>query len=561
MKRFAVATLILAGSLGAQVAPNPTTNNIVVENAGNPLFKVTVVSRSTKAVNYRFRGGETTVEFKGTAISPQTEGRAKVEGKKGYVQVEVELSKLPSPKSFGPEYLTLVLWAITPEGRAKNLGEVVGGSDGKTRLEVTTEMQTFGMIVTAEPYFAVTQPSDVVVAENIIRSDTEGRIEVVDAKYELLKRGSYVYHPNDSTVKTLPKDYWKNINLYEARNAVQIAKWTGADKYAADTYKKAVDLLAQAEDYQRRKQWKPVSTVSREAAQVSEDARIITLTRMEEERLGMERKSAADREAAERASAEEARRQQQLEAERRAAAEKQTLAAEASRRTAEQERLAAQNAKAEADIARLAAEKASAEAGTARLAAERASADAQAQQQLLAQQAAAAKAAAETSERGRLSAEAEKQALRDQIRNQLNTILETRESARGLIVNLSDVLFDFGKYTLRQGTREKLAKVSGIILAHPGLRIEVEGHTDSVGSEDFNQKLSEQRAGAVRDYLTGQGLKQDMISARGFGKTQPVASNDTSEGRQQNRRVELVVSGDVIGTKTTTTTTTTTVPR
>jgi outer membrane protein OmpA-like peptidoglycan-associated protein len=259
---------------------------------------------------------------------------------------------------------------------------------------------------------------------------------------------------------------------------------------------------------------------------------------MEEERLAMERKAAADREAAERASAEAARRQQQLEAERRAAAEQQTLAAEASRRAAEQERLAAQRAKGEADAARLAAEKASA--------------DALAQQQILAQQAAAAKQAAEVSERGRLSAEAEKQALRDQIRQQLNTILETRESARGLIVNLSDVLFDFGKYTLRPVTREKLAKVSGIILAHPGLRIEVEGHTDSVGSEEFNQKLSEQRAGAVRDYLTGQGVRQDMISARGFGKTQPVASNDSAEGRQQNRRVELVVSGEVIGTKTTT---------
>ncbi|MBC7927616.1 MAG: OmpA family protein, partial [Bryobacteraceae bacterium] len=163
-----------------------------------------------------------------------------------------------------------------------------------------------------------------------------------------------------------------------------------------------------------------------------------------------------------------------------------------------------------------------------------------------------ARKAAEDSERGRLSAEADKQALRDQIRQQLNTILETRESARGLIVNLSDVLFDFGKYTLRPGTREKLAKVSGILLAHPTLKIEVEGHTDSVGSEEFNQKLSEQRARAVQEYLTGQGLPSNMITAKGLGKMQPVASNDTNDGRQKNRRVELVVSGDAIGTKTTT---------
>ncbi len=530
MKRIAIASFVIASALSAQVAPNPTQNNVAVENAGNPLFKVTVVSRSTKAVNYRFRGGETRVEFKGTAISPRTEGRADVEGKQGYVQAEVKLEKLPPPQTFGPEYLTYVLWAITPEGRAKNLGEVVIGEDGKNSLEVTTELQTFGMIVTAEPYFAVTQPSDVVVAENIIRQDTKGRIETVDAKYELLKRGSYVFRPEQSAVRTMPNDYWKHINLYEARHAVQIAQWTGADKYAADTYNKAIALLKQAEDYQNRKQWKPVSTVAREAVQVAEDARILTLTRQEEERLAMERKAAADREAAERARAEEAQRQQQLEAERRALAEQQRLAAE-------RERFAAERAKAEADAARAAAEKAQA--------------DALAQQQLLAQQAAQARQAAESAERARQSAEAEKQQLRDQIRQQLNMVLETRESARGLIVNMSDVLFDFGKYTLRPEAREKLAKVSGIILAHPGLRIEVEGHTDSIGSDQFNQKLSEQRAGTVRDYLVSQGVQDGMVSARGFGKTQPVASNDTNEGRQRNRRVELVVSGEVIGTTTT----------
>lgn len=549
-------SLALAGVAGAQVAPNPTqnTSNPPLENAGNPLFKVTVVSRTTQAINYRFRGGETSIDFKGTALSPETEGKGRVEGKQGYVEAEVKLEKLSPPQKFGPEFLTYVLWAITPEGRAKNLGELVAGDDGKTKVEVTTEMQTFGMIVTAEPYFAVTQPSDVVVAENIIRTDTQGRREVVNAKYELLKRGSYVFNANQSAVRSLPKDYWKNINLYEARNAIQIAQWTGASKYAGDTFQKAQNLLTQAEDYQRRKQWKPVSTVSREAAQVAEDARIITLQRMEEERLANERRAAAEREAAERARAEEAKRQQDLEAQRRAEAEQQRAAADRQRIEAEQQRQAAERE-------RLAAERAKAEADVARAAADKARADAEQQQQLLAQQAAAAKLAAEQSERGRLSAEAEKNALRDQIRQQLNTILETRETARGLIVNMSDVLFDFGKYTLRSGTREKLAKVSGILLAHPGLRIEVEGHTDSVGSDEFNQRLSEQRASTVRDYLVAQGVPSDMVTSRGFGKTQPVASNDTAAGRQQNRRVEMVVSGDIIGRQTTTTSSTTTTPQ
>src|SRR3954454_1488067 len=283
--KTALFSLALTGMLGAQVAQNPTqntTNNPPLENAGNPIFKVTVVSRTIEAVNYRFRGGETKVDFKGTAISPETEGKGEVSSKTGVVQAEVTLSKLPLPQKFGPEFLSLVLWAITPEGRAKNLGELVAGDDHKAKVNVTTEMQTFGMIVTAEPYFAVTQPSDVVVAENIVRNDTQGRKEIVEAKYELLKRGSYVFNPNLSANRSLPHDYWKNINLYEARNAVQIAQWTGADKYAADTFQKAQSLLSQAEDYQRRKQWKPVSTVSREAAQVAEDARIITLQRMEE---------------------------------------------------------------------------------------------------------------------------------------------------------------------------------------------------------------------------------------------------------------------------------------
>lgn len=341
------------------------------------------------------------------------------------------------------------------------------------------------------------------------------------------------------------------LYLWEAKNAVQIARWAGADKYAADTFRKAESQLRQAEDYHTRKQTKPTSMTAREAIQTAEDARLIALQRIEEERLANERKAAAEREASERARADEARRQRELaeqqarlEAERRAAADAQRQAAEQQRALAVNERLAAEKAKADADAARLAAEKAQA--------------DAVAQQQALAAQADAARKAAEEANRARANAEAEKQALRDQLRQQLNMVLETRESARGLIVNMSDVLFDFGKYTLRPGTREKLARVSGIILAHPGLRIEVEGHTDSVGSDEFNQKLSEQRANAVREYLVGSGVASNNVTAKGLGESQPVASNDNNAGRQQNRRVELVVSGDIIGTTTQTTTLTTT---
>jgi outer membrane protein OmpA-like peptidoglycan-associated protein len=151
-----------------------------------------------------------------------------------------------------------------------------------------------------------------------------------------------------------------------------------------------------------------------------------------------------------------------------------------------------------------------------------------------------------------MQAENEKTALRERLRQQLNLILETHESARGLIVNISDVLFDFNKYTLKPGAREKMAKVAGILLAYPGLKIQVEGHTDSVGTDEYNMKLSQQRADAVRDYLTGQNVPSASVTAVGLGKAAPVATNDTAAGRQQNRRVELVVSGEPIGISDTT---------
>jgi outer membrane protein OmpA-like peptidoglycan-associated protein len=310
------------------------------------------------------------------------------------------------------------------------------------------------------------------------------------------------------------------LELYEARNAVRIARWTGADHYAADTFQKAVLDLRNAEDLLIGRSGKrPIGTEAREAVQMAEDARIITVKRIEEEQLANERAAAADREyaAQAQANAAEAGRQQ---------AEQDRQAAEQARQAAEQQRMAALQAKADADAARAAAVAAQQEAQAETERARQAAADA---------------------ERMRGQAESDKAQLRAQLLQQLNMILETRDTARGLIVNMSDVLFDFNQYTLRPGAREKLAKVSGILLAHPGLKIEVEGHTDSVGSDDYNQRLSEQRAAAVRDYIVQQGVDMDTVGAVGFGKTRPVASNDTPAGRQQNRRVEMVVSGDIIG--------------
>jgi len=382
--------------------------------------------------------------------------------------------------------------------------------------------------VTAEPYFAVTQPSDVVVMENFIRDDTRGTFEEVDAKYELLQRGSYIMNRTD--YKPVEYDHKGPLQLAEARNAVEIARLAGAETFASETFQKALNNLQNAEGFGRKNNNRKLTeTTAREAAQMAEDARIITIKKLREEELAQERAAAAAREASARAEAD-------AESQRRAVAEAERIRAEADRQRADLDRQ-----RAETD--RLAAER-------AKLEAQAAQASAMALQQSAQMEADRARIAADEANRARLQAESEKTDLRERLQNQLNLILETRDSARGLIVNMSDVLFDTAKYTLKPGAREKLAKISGIVLAYPGLKLDVEGHTDSIGSEEYNQELSENRAGSVRDFLVEQGIKRDMISAQGFGEASPVASNDTAEGRQRNRRVELVVSGEIIGAET-----------
>jgi len=413
--------------------------------------------------------------------------------------------------------MTYVLWGITPEGRPVNLGEVVLEGD-HAKLLSTTDLQTFGLIVTAEPYFAVTQPSDVVVAENFLRNDTAGTIEQVDAKYELLQRGQYVlnrgaYQP----IRVNPKG---PLQLAEAENAVEIARLAGAGQYASETFQKAQLDLQNAEEFlSRGNNRKESETNAREAAQMAEDARLITVRKIRQQELDTERANQ------ERIAAEA---QQRAEA-----AASQAQADEAARKQADQARMQAEQARNEAQQLAAQAAQEKAEADAARR-------DALAQQQ-------AAKAEADRMRQAVETSEAEKAQLRERLRQQFAAILETRETARGLIVNINDVLFDFDKYTLKPGAREKLAKVSGILLAYPGLKVKLEGHTDSVGTDDYNMKLSQERADAVRDYLVSQGVSVSSLSSVGLGKADPVATNDTDSGRQQNRRVEMVVSGEPIG--------------
>jgi len=574
--RTTAALLTAAGLIptitGAQPPPNPTQALSVPRQEAVPIFRMTVVGRTTPAINYRPRKGATKIDFVGTALLPNAVGTAQVEGKKGYIAIDARFDKLEPATRFGQEYLTYVLWAITPEGRATNLGEVQV-DDKDARIQVTTELQAFGLILTAEPYYAVTQPSDVVVMENIVRAGTVGTSEVIQAKYELLNRGSYLMSQDASQLKRKPLEPGAPLDLAEARNAVALARIAGADRYAGETFTKAAALLATAETARERKRGaNAIMMPARQAAQTAEDARLIALKKQSEEFEAMQRLVGAQRETAalDRARAEEAARRQadigrqnadaaRLTAERdqatanaaRLSAERDTATADAARLSAQRDaatadaaRLSAQRDAATADAARSTAERDKATADAARLSAENATATAE--RARLASD--AARAAAESqSQDAQARSEREKNELRARLRDQLNVILETRESARGLVVNLSDVLFDTGKADLKPGAREKLSRLSGVLLSHPGLHIEVEGHTDNVGADNYNQQLSETRASSVRDYLVREGIASNTVGTSGFGESKPVASNGTAAGKQQNRRVELIVSGEAIG--------------
>jgi len=490
------------------------------------------VSRTTKAMHYRLQGGSTKVDFTGTDLLRGASGEAKVEGKKTNFEIDVRFTGVEDATKFGLEYLTYVLWAVSPQGRPVNLGELTLDKNGNAHLKAFTDLQTFGMIVTAEPYFAVSQPGNMVVMESA--SISGAATENIDAKYELVTRGTYASTNAHIQDAIFGIDSKTPLELFEARNAVRIAHIAEADKYAPAILSKAGQQQMHAEELFRQKSKREiVEAAAKEATETAEEARLMAVKKKAEDEAQAE---AAAREAKARADAD-------AEARRRADAE-------AAREQAEQARQQAEQAKAEAEQARQEALAAAQEAARQKEEAEKAKAEALAQQQALAVEADKAKAAAAQSESLRQQAEQEKAELRARLLQQLNQVLATRDSARGLIANMSDVLFRSGSFELMPGARERLAKVSGIILAYPSLHLAVEGHTDSVGTDDYNQKLSEQRAEAVRDYFVQQGISGSTIDAQGFGKSEPIASNDTPEGRQQNRRVELILSGDAIGNTT-----------
>ena len=463
-----------------QAATQPSVININIS-----------VSRTVQAVSYP-NNTSSSINFTGTPLLPFAKGQAKVENKKGVITIQAELQKMSPANTLGAEFLTYVLWAITPEGRARNLGEFQLNGD-KSKLAVTTQLPNFALIVTAEPYFAVTYASEEVVLQGVPGSDTKGQITPVVA--QLLSRSTY----HESQLQPLTIDPKVPLIVYEAQNALRIAKLQGAEKYAPSAWASAQQSQAQMEDYIARKQKNPILTAARSTTQQAEDARSIAVKAEAEEKVAQAKQAEAERVAA------AAQREAELKAQQAADAQ----------RSAEAEALAAKEAQARAE-----AEAAKKQADEA-----------------------AQKSAAEAAQ----AIEAQRQ-LRAQLLAQLNAVLQTVDTPRGLVVTMADVLFASGKYELSQPASLALAKMSGVILAHPGLTLNIAGYTDSTGGDQFNLKLSGQRADAVRTFLVQQGLNPATVTAMGMGPADPVASNDTAAGRQQNRRVEIVVSGEAIGT-------------
>jgi len=464
-----------------------------------PIYKVTVIGRTVSAVNYQYRSGPTQIDFRGTVLLPSAKGEATVESKAGRTEIDAHFEHLAPAQQFGAEYLTYVLWAITPEGHAKNLGEVLANGSDKGHTRVTSDLQAFGLIVTAEPYAAVHSPSDVVVLENQVRPDTIGTTEPIQAHYELMPRGAYTYNVPAGLGATGRKvsmtEYEETVELYQAQNAVQIAEAQGAAQYAPDVFKKARAQYETARQLHSDRAGKTaIITAARQAAQTAEDARTLTVARKHDAELA--------------AARGEAERQQQL----RLQAEADAQRAQSQAADAQAQAVAAENARIQAEA--------------------RANAAAAAPPAMVVEREVVVQTQPDD------SGHKAQMTLRARLMAQLNGPLEALDTARGLIVTVPDS--DFRGTALTASTTSSLAHVAATVMSQRGLTIEVDGNSDS--AEPSAERIALERAAAVKDALILAGLQPDRITTRGLGNTQPFGPNASD-----NRRVEVVIHGDPIG--------------
>ena len=482
-------------------------------------------TRESLAITYP-EGVTITVKFQGTQRLPFSAGEAKVERKRGTTEIEIELDEVKPASLFGGDYNTYVLWTVSPEGHTINAGEfIVRGN--RSKLNVTTTLETFGMFITAEPHYLVPYPSRFVVMEN--NRPTHRLGGVVSTSQIKYREAEGVYNFEKETLaKSAEAKTEVRTDIAQARTAVQLAERAGAAKFAADELNRAKEQLLKAERGQANG-----TGVSTQTIQGKEIVRLA----FEAQKLAEERTFQAALDAERKANADEAARLEKNIQDAQTEAEKARLLAEQRRLQFEMEeraRRASEEAKAQAERDAQAATLARRQAEEA---AAKSAADAEVARMAKAQADAAALAAQQQAELAKKQAEEAS----NKMQAALSKVVETRRTARGLILNLPDILFEFGKANLKPETREVLAKVSGILMVASGYHLSIEGHTDSIGSDEFNLKLSEARAQSVLDYLFQAGVSPDIMAKKGFGKSQPRSSNDTAKGRQENRRVEIVI--------------------
>jgi outer membrane protein OmpA-like peptidoglycan-associated protein len=509
--------------LGAVLAYVP--NALAVRQEPVKAVKDVTATRESMALSYP-EGVTIGIKFQGTHRLTGASGEAKIERKKGMTEIEIELDEMKPATFFGGDYNTYVLWTVSPEGVVDNVGEFVLEGN-RSKLNVSTPLETFGMFITAEPHFLVSAPSRFVVMENTRPASRIGNpIQVSQIKYRGYD-GVYNFE-RESLANMRETKGERRSDLASARTAVSLAERFGAEQYAAAELAKAREALKKTESaVASGSDKRNVMLLGHEVVRLAVDAQKLAEERAFQAALDAERKKHTDETArleqlnkeaqseAERAKLAAQQRELQLRMEEQARRDATKQAEEAARRAADEERLR-READERARLAQQQSQQLAAAKSESDLAAERAKQDAE-------------------------KARQEREEARSKMQQALSSVVETRETARGLVLNLPDILFDFNKATLVPQAREILSKVAGILLVAKGYRLSVEGHTDSIGSEEYNQKLSDKRAQAVHDYLISSGLSSSIISTRGFGKTQPIADNSTAAGRQKNRRVEIVI--------------------
>jgi outer membrane protein OmpA-like peptidoglycan-associated protein len=498
-----------------------------------------VERRRTVTLSFR-EGDRTNVDVVG--VTPRTGriGKARIERRQGRTRVELDVDKpLRNPQSLGSAYTAYLLWAVAPEGRTEKLAELAHSRD--VEVDATTSFDTFGLVVTAEPHAAVSRPGALVVAETGVREDNDAALRIGTVEY--------VVAP-DAALPSSRADLKTPLLLLGARRAVGIAKEAGAPEYASPELREAEGQLAALEQISRgkKKLSRDAELIARDVMRLAEHARAMARERATEAARAAERRAAESAVGRAEAVADEARIRADVERERaleaRRDAERAGEETARARTSMQQAQVEAERARQQALEARRDAERAAAEVAQARATLGQAQTEAErarASETL-------ARAEADRAQAEARQAREESKEMQARLQRSLSEILEVRREARGLIVSLSDVLFDFDRASLTPGAREKLSRLAGILLAYPGrFRIDVEGHTDSVGSHGYNQRLSEDRARSVASYLREAGIPGARIaSVQGFAETRPVATNDTAAGRQVNRRVELVI-GDLEG--------------